>query len=247
MKTLFLAWQDRGPRRAWYPIGRLDADVAASHYEFRYTKGAERARREVGFPALPAFPELNRRYESTELFPLFQNRVFDPRRKDFGDYLRWLDLSPDQADPIEILAVSGGQRQTDNLEVFPKITKQPDGSFVCRFFIHGIRHASASAQERVTRLREDELLRIAVELNNPATGVAIQLCSEDYQMLGWTPRYLVDDLVHAVATAPVLQAKVVRVNEPGVPVNQRVLVEMSGSLPPAVEPMSSEQFQPVGN
>lgn len=246
MKTLFLAWQDRGPRRAWYPIGRLEADVPASHYEFRYTKGAERARREAGFPVLPAFPELHRRYESTELFPLFQNRVFDPRRKDFAEYLRWLDLSPNQADPIEILAVSGGQRQTDNLEVFPKIMKQPDDSFVCRFFLHGIRHVSSPAQDRVTQLREDEPLRIAVELNNPATSVAIQLCSEDYHMLGWTPRYLVGDLVNAVAGAPLLRAKVVRVNEPGVPLNQRVLVELSGNLPSGVEPMSSEQFQPVG-
>lgn len=245
MKTLFLAWQDRSPKRAWYPIGRLEADVPASRYEFRYTKGAEMAQREAGFPVLPAFPEMHRRYQSAELFPLFQNRVLDPRRKDFTEYLRWLDLSPAQNDPIEILAVSGGQRQTDSLEVFPKITKRADGSFVCRFFLHGIRHVSAPAQERGRRLSEGELLRIAVELNNPATGIAIQLISEDYQMLGWTPRYLVHDLVQAVAHAPVLQAKVVRVNEPSVPVSQRVLVEFSGSLAEGAEPMTSEPFQPV--
>jgi len=245
MKTLFLAWQDRSPKRAWYPIGRLEADVPASRYEFRYTKGAESARREAGLPVLPAFPDLHRRYESTELFPLFQNRVLDSRRKDFADYLRWLDLSPDQNDPIEILAVSGGERQTDSLEVFPKITKRADGSFVCRFFLHGIRHVSRSAQERVTQLREEEPLRIAVELNNPATGVAIQLSSEDYQMLGWTPRYLVDALVRAVAYAPVLKAKVVRLNELGVPLNQRVLIEFTGNLPAGTEPMTSEAFQPI--
>lgn len=245
MKTLFLAWQDRSPRRAWYPIGRLEANVPDSRYEFRYTKGVESAQREAGFPALPAFPDLHRRYQSTELFPLFQNRVLDSRRKDFTEYLRWLDLLPNQSDPIAILAVSGGQRQTDGLEVFPKITKQADGSFVCRFFLHGIRHVSKPAQERVMQLREDEPLRIAVELNNPATGVAIQLCSEDYQMLGWTPRYLVDDLVQAVAHAPVLTAKVVRLNEASVPLNQRLLVEFSGSLPEGTEPMSSEPFQPL--
>lgn len=245
MKTLFLAWQDRSPKRAWYPIGRLEADVAASRYEFRYTKGAESAQREAGFPVLPAFPDLHRRYESSELFPLFQNRVLDPRRKDFTEYLRWLDLSPEQNDPIEILAVSGGQRQTDSLEVFPKITKRADGSFVCRFFLHGIRHVSKSAQERVAQLREDEPLSISVELNNPATGVALQLSTQDYYMLGWTPRYLVDDLVQAVAQAPVLKAKIVRVNEAGVPLNQRVLVEFTGCLPAGKEPMASEPFQPI--
>lgn len=245
MKTLFLAWQDQGPTRAWYPIGRLEADVPASRYEFCYTKGAERAQRETGFPVLPAFPNMHRRYESTELFPLFQNRVLDSRREDFADYLHRLDLSPNEKDPIEILAVSGGQRQTDSLEVFPKIKKEVDGSFVCRFFLHGIRHVSAPAQKRVTSLRPGESLRIAVELNNPATGLAIQLSSEDYLMLGWTPRYLVEDLVQAVTHAPALTAKVVRMNEPAVPFNQRVLIEFSGILPKGAEPMSSEPFQPV--
>lgn len=141
--------------------------------------------------------------------------------------------------------MSGGERQTDSLEVFPKVNKRPDGSFACRFFLHGIRYVSKPAQERFTKLRKDEPLRIALELNNPATGVAIQLCSEDYQMLGWTPRYLVNDLVQAVAHAPVLEAKVVHVNEAGVPLNQRVLVEFSGRLPEGAEPMSSESFQPI--
>ena len=27
-KTLFLAWQDQGPSRAWFPVGRLDASPA---------------------------------------------------------------------------------------------------------------------------------------------------------------------------------------------------------------------------
>src|SRR5882724_9082523 len=129
MKSLFLAWQ--APTRAWFPVGRLDADVSANRYAFSYTKGALQAQSAVGFDALPAFPDLRRRYESSELFPLFQNRVLDPGRKDFKEYLASLDLN-ESSDPIEILAVSGGRRQTDSLEVFPKIEKQSDGSFACR-------------------------------------------------------------------------------------------------------------------
>jgi len=65
MKSLYLAWQDRGKTRRWFPIGRLDAD------------------------------------------------------------------------PLSILEVSGGTRRTDNLEVFPKISKNERGEFRTRFFLRG--------------------------------------------------------------------------------------------------------------
>ena len=48
MNTLFLAWQDTGSSRAWFPIGRLDADLPHSRYTFGYTRGAERAAAEAG-------------------------------------------------------------------------------------------------------------------------------------------------------------------------------------------------------
>jgi len=83
MKSLFLAWQ--APNRAWFPVGRLDADVAQQHYHFGYTKGALQAEHAVGFRPLPAFLDFERTYESSELFPLFQNRVIDSSRKDFGE------------------------------------------------------------------------------------------------------------------------------------------------------------------
>jgi len=74
VRSLFLAWQ--APQRgAWFAIGRLDVDVDAHRYVFNYTKGALLAQDEVGFRALLAFPDLERSYESSGLFPLFQNRV----------------------------------------------------------------------------------------------------------------------------------------------------------------------------
>ena len=65
----------------------------------------------------------------------------DAGRVDFSEYLRQLDLEPATADPISILSVTGGTRQTDNLEVFPKIERQADGRFRCRFFLQGSRTA----------------------------------------------------------------------------------------------------------
>src|SRR5438445_193550 len=106
MKTLFLAWQSPDENRAWFPIGRLDADIDAHRYLFRYTNGALIAQRDAGFRPLLSFPDFHRGYESGELFSLFQNRVLDPARKDFLEYLKFLDLRPEDADPVEILALT---------------------------------------------------------------------------------------------------------------------------------------------
>jgi hypothetical protein len=199
----------------------------------------------VGFKPLVSFPDFDLRYESSELFPLFKNRVLDPHRKDFLDYLRSLDLDPEHPDPLEILAITGGERQTDNFEVFPKVERQMDDSFSCRFFLHGLRHVSDAARRRALSLHAEETLKVSVELNNPTGGQAIQITTDDYHILGWTPRYLVKDLLQAIEENPQVRARVVRVNEAGIPLNRRVLIELSGNLPVGFEPMSDSDFQTI--
>lgn len=254
MKTLFLAWQDKRLRgdhvdgtRAWFPIGRLDAEPEEAHYRFAYTRGVLQAKDKAGFQPLDAFPKFDTLYESSELFPLFQNRLISTKREDYAEYLQRLNLSPERADPFEILAISGGGRQTDNLEVFPKIQARRDGSFSCRFFLHGWRHVNAPSQDRLNTLRPGEPLQVAVELNNPATGVAVQLeTANDYFMVGWAPRYLIHDVLQAIAGGPSnMIARVVQLNPPPAPHNQRVLVELEGRLTAGYEPMSSDEFLPL--
>lgn len=243
VKSLFLAWQ--APNRLWFPVGRLEADNAQPLFVFEYTKGALKAHDAAGFEPLVAFPEFGRRYESPELFPLFKNRVLNPHRKDFLAYLQTLDLDPAHPDPLQILAISGGERQTDSFEVFPKIEKNPDNSFCCRFFLHGLRHVSEDAKRRALSLKAGEPLRVSLELNNPATGLAIQLTTDDYHFIGWTPRYLVSDLLGAMVECPKVEGRVVRVNDLGVPLSRRVLIELSGSFPASFEPMSGSDFQAI--
>ena len=243
-RTLFLAWEDQEQTHQWFPIGRLDADVERPFYRFRYIEGAKRAQKEVKFPPLWDFPQLLEDYKSLELFPLFRNRVIAQGRPDRADYLGNLDLH-ENADPFEMLSVSGGYRVTDDYEVFPKLVKANDGSFVCRFFLHGWRHTSLPAQERLNALKPGEELYVTLELTNPATGLAVQLQTTDYHMIGWTPRYIVCELARAMAESPgEYTAHVVRVNPPPSPMTQRVLIEMRG-LWDGYEPMESEDFQPL--
>ena len=229
--------------RPWFPVGRLDIEPPLL-YRFRYTGGAERAQQEVAFPLLWDFPELLEDYKSSELFPLFRNRLIAPGRPDRADYLGNLGL-PENADPMEILSVSGGYRVTDAYEVFPKLEKGPDGGFICRFFLHGWRHVNESAQDRIGRLKPEEELYVTLELTNPATGLAVQLQTTDYHMIGWTPRYLVSDLVAAMAESPGrYAAHVVRVNPQPTPLKQRILIEMSGHWD-KYEPMQGKDFRPL--
>ena len=247
-KTLFLAWQDkRETSRKWFPVARLDSDTEAPLYRFRYTGGAEQARREADFPLLLEFPHMKKDYLSPVLFPIFRNRIMSEKRPDFEKYISSLGLLPEAAGPMQILSVSGGRRVTDAYEVFPKIEKREDGSFTCRFFLHGWRHVNMEAQRRVRRLEPEENLYVTHELTNPVTGSAVQIQTEDYHMIGWTPRYLVEDLVAAKANSPKpnYSARVVQVNPMSAPSNLRVLIEMQGCWDKDYDPMSGPDFQPL--
>lgn len=251
MKSLFLAWQapeDSRKSRAWFPIGRLDAessDAEVTSCRFRYTGGAKRAHEEVGFEPLISFPDFAEDYRSEKLFPLFRNRVLSSKRADFPEYIDWLGLSREQADPIAILSVSGGMRVTDHLQTFPKVEVAADGSFQLRFFVHGLRHLPEASRERAARLLPGEKLRIMVEVNNPATRLAVTVHAEDYVMVGWAPRYLVGDIVTCIAKAPEIEATVVKVNDLHAPLNQSVVVEYSGTAPENHLLMSSPDFTPL--
>lgn len=241
--TLFLAWQ-ADKNRGWFPIGQLKSDVESSVYCFNYTKGAERAQKEADFPLLLEFPHLRKKYCSSELFPMFKNRVMSRKRPEFAEYMRSLGLS-ETSDPIQILTASEGRRVTDAYEVFPKVEKRSDGRFTCRFFLHGNRFTNQHARDRIKSLKSEEKLHIALQTDNPATGRAVQFQTEDYYMIGWAPRYLVEDISKAMLESHIdCRAHVVGFASQPAPLKQRILIEMHGRWD-EYEPMSGEDFQPL--
>ena len=240
-KTLFLAWQDKANHR-WFPVGRLDADVERPSYRFRYTGGARRARTEAGFPLLLEFPSLDRDYMASELFPIFRNRIMNSRRPDLGEHLEALDL-PRGADLIAILASNGGRRVTDAYEVFPRIERDHDGSFACRFFLHGWRHVTESGRERLNRLEAGERLHVTPEPARPFRGYAVRIQTRDDHLIGWAPRYLGPDLATAMAERPgEYTAHVVRLNPHPSPSPHRLLIEIRGPWD-GYEPMRGPDYQ----
>lgn len=258
VQTLFLSWQTRKPNYWWFPVGKMDIvheSDARTWYRFRYTRGAKRAQDQARFPLLVEFPKLDRSYEFGELFPVFQNRVTRPTRPDFSDYVRSLGLT-ESADAFDILSVSGGRRVTDPYGVFPKLAKDDDGSFACRFFLYGSQHLPPQAQERIKKLQEGEALHMGMELTNQPNGLALQIQTEDHRMIGWAPRYLIAELAATAADSCEYSARVLRNNFqhpntafPGIVgpfVNRQILIEMRGRWDD-YEPMSGEELQPLAD
>ena len=245
MTMLYLAWQHRSSRR-WFPVGRLIRhDSSTGAFEFSYIQGAKEAE-ESGFRTIPAFPNLERRYRSSELFPTFRNRVMNTRRVDRPVYLRQLGLDADDCDELTELSVSGGRSYTDSFEVFPPIEPDPDGGFRTQLMLHGLRHTNPHAIEAVQSLQPGNELRVAVELNNPVATHAILVYTQDYYVLGWLPRYVAEG-IHRGGNWTVADARasIARVS-PDAPLSHQVLLDFSGRLPPGVNPMRDlQQYRPI--
>jgi len=125
-KTLFLAWQDP-ISRYWFSIGRLTFDGRL--YQFVYTQGVKEAEAKCAFKPLSSFPCLDKVYTSTQLFPVFANRLMSRSRPDYSSFMEWLNIPNDEHDPMTILARSGGERETDTLAVFPCLEVNAQGQY----------------------------------------------------------------------------------------------------------------------
>ena len=247
MKTLFVAWKDTENTRGWFPVGRLDADVAGSFYRFRYVQGALEAAEQCGFAPFDSFPDFQQEYVGGELFPFFANRLQNSSRPSFREHLRRMELEPqaqEAFDPIEVLAVSEGRRATDNLEIFPKVERAASGVFAIKFFLHGWRHIHPDGAARILQLKARDPLGVAIEVTNQATIFAVQLQTPDRVVIGYAPRYLVQDLVQVIARCSIpVSASVSRLNLPPTPPSQRLLVSFEGCWPEGFSPMDGEQFR----
>ena len=248
MTTLYVAWQDQ-QSRSWFPVGRLSRrNVEPAEYEFAYIRGAEDAKNSASpfVIPFPGFPEMDKTYRSTEVFPMFRYRAMNLRRPDRIEYLRQLGIEVDEWDVVAELAVSGGHSQADSIELFPDIEPDFDGRFETRFILHGLGYTNPDSIRRASSLQKGERLELSFELSNPATVHAITVKTTDQYIIGWLPRYLVDVMHQDNAWKIVdVEAKVAQVNS-NAPLSHYLLVDFNGRLPEGINPMSYlDQYQPI--
>jgi hypothetical protein len=241
MKTLYLAWQDPNSRH-WLPVGKLSAEDGI--YRFVYTKGAVLSKNFIPFGFMQDLHEI---YRSRDLFPLFANRLISRKRPEYRDFLRWLDLVEDEADPLVLLARTEGVRETDSLTVFPCPEPDPEGKYVVHFFSHGLRHLSEEARSRINAIRAREKLYLLPDPQNPHDGYAIALRTDDpATIVGYCPRYISRDFLEILKNNPdTVKVCVKRVNTDA-PIQLRLLCTLTADWPENFKPCSSEYYQELG-
>ena len=244
--ALYIAWRSGGPTSGhWGPVGRLEH--GASGYRFVYTSGA---RTMEGFQPFSGMPRLDEVYESEELFPLFANRLLSPSRPEYEAYLTWGGFDPrEPPDPLALLGVTEGMRQTDSFEVFPCPPPLEDRSYSIKFFLHGVRWMPVEARERISGLVPGAWLGLMPDLSNPYDANAVAVRTDDEggaMMIGYVPRYLARDIRAMWRRGPSspLDLAVERVNA-NAPSQQRLLCRLDVALPEGFEPCSGEEYQPL--
>jgi hypothetical protein len=239
MKALFVAWRS-GEEAGWGPVGRLEFD--GNLYRFCYVHGA---RLLPSFRPFPGMDDLDQVYESEELFPLFANRLLSKARREYDDFLRWGGFDPNNPpDPIAILGVTEGIRQTDAIEVFP-CPVPVGGCYFSKFFLHGIRWQGPTALERIRYLRLEEMLCVEPDVHNPADSNAVGVYTSDRVKIGYVPRYFAHDVRKLLsACGDYIQLSVERVNLDA-PLQHRVLCCIRACWPEGFEPCNGDAFVPI--
>jgi hypothetical protein len=242
VKVLYLAWQEPESRQ-WYPVGKLTFDKGI--YRFVYTKGSMLSKNFLPFGSMRDLYEV---YRSPDLFPLFANRLISKKRPEYRDFLRWLDLREDEADPLVLLARTEGVRATDSLTVFPCPEPDPHGKYVVHFFSHGLRYLPDDARVRISKLRIGDRLYLMPDPQNVYDGFAIALRTNDpATIVGYCPRYISRDFLEILENDPdSVQVRVKRVNTDA-PIQLRLLCTLTGDWPENFKPCSGEEYRELAH
>lgn len=210
---LLVSRQDPRTRR-YSTVGTLMFD--GEGYTFEYAPLADHA--------LPGLP-FGQSHRSTDLFPIFAERVIDPRRPDRVQTLRYLGLS-EEASPLEIMAVSGGRRTGDTYELTP--LPRP-GHVSLPFLVHGVRHLSVAERRAIDDLEPGDRLTLRRETTNPVTDRAL-LVTRDGARLGYVPTPLLT-YIHTMAEGQ-HEIRVDQVNPADAGMHMRLLVRIEGEYVP---------------
>jgi hypothetical protein len=248
---LVVAWQ-HPTERSIQPVGFLTK--SNDGYTFGYVRNALTVR---DFPGLLGFDDPYGTYESSELFPLFEQRAMDPRRADFHRYVDRLGLDGEPG-PWEQIARSQGHREGDTIQLFPEPTV--DGDEVrFLFLVHGMRHADKSpkvingVEASATREQIDAALEglepgdelgIFAEPGNTKNPLAIVVTISPDQLIpvGWVPDLLVEDLQRLLNEAPVT-VTAAHVNGAEAPWHLRLLARLRAAPVPGFRFFVSDRWE----
>ncbi|MBI5432161.1 MAG: HIRAN domain-containing protein [Planctomycetes bacterium] len=237
-----MTWQE--PLHAGYfPIARIVELGSRPRYEFGYIQGVRDALAR-GFHPFHGMASIDAVYRSHELHPMLANRLMPASRQEYARYVESLGLEPG-AQPLEILARSGGTRLTDSFEVFsPPALDRVRQQWRYTFPVRGIRFVAA-AEDAIRQLRSGDRLWCMLDLQNEHDPLAIALRTEDKAVVGYIPRYLNEDVRRLIEGE--VRVSVALVNPAPFPVEVRLICELTADAVPDFAPFATERYQPISS
>lgn len=247
VQELLVLWQHPKSREI-LPVGRLSFD--GTTYAFDYTVAASRIE---GFRALSGLGALGQHTESELLPAIFRQRVMDPSRPDFADYVGTIGLTAADATPWEQILESGGGRAGDTLQFIEMPVVQREYARA-RFFANGVRHIpnhvavieghtvvvdEAEHERAIQSLAPGDTVSVVAEEANRVDPEAA-LVTASGTPIGWVPRLLAPAF-RRLLTSGAVELSVVRRNGPESPSHLRLVLELNTAAPPGFT------FDPTGD
>jgi len=181
---LYLIWKSP-ETRSNYTVGELSKNGL---YEFEYGHEIEKAIKE-GFQLLTSFNDINNKYVSEVLFPVFSSRLPDKKRRDIDEILAKYGLK--EYDEYKLLKKSGARLPIDTIELIDPIFE--DEEVIERtFYLAGPKHyigCDGEFCDKSLDLAVDDLLELGREPDNKFDGFAVKMFSTTGEHVGYIPRY----------------------------------------------------------
>jgi hypothetical protein len=199
IQMLFVAWQHPETRRV-FPVARLRL-LATGQYELVYVRAVSEACMH-GFPGLPGFEDLERRYVSRELPAIFARRPLRGRSS--------VDAGIDAAPISLFVPLSDGAVM--RLEAFAPPLPESSAAAAKHWGVFAARGVGRipGTDAAVESLAARELLELCAEPDNPLNPSALLLLRADRTPIAYVPDYLANEIAAAGGGPSALRIEVVR-------------------------------------
>ncbi len=228
MTRLLVTWKDPSDS-LWKPVATLDQNE--SGYSLRYTDNAKELSR---FTPFGLMNDLDKKYSSTELFPMFSNRLLPTNRPEYQNLIDWLDLEGKDS-PFSVLAATHGERATDSLKLFQCPTLDSN-QYVTEFFVQGLPYLGEHTQALVEGLKAGEKLFFMDDYQNESSDTALAIRTNNPKtMIGYCPNFLARDIGYLSTFDKSSKLVVKKVNS-SAPANFKLLCSFEARPPKTFKP-----------
>lgn len=256
VSVLAVTWQHPFTRKTSV-IGILARSVNGLH-TFNYVQNVLNIE---DFQPLVGFPDLYQAYESKSLFPLFAQRLMDPRRPDYVNFIKSIGLR-DSPSPWEQIAHSGGRRAGDTLQLLP-VPVPVEGlldTWEVSFLAHGMSHIPGKLrllndraicvtreelESALAALQSGDQLQLISEPTNPENQRAVLIADSDGVPLGYLPALFTQDIAHLGLNAASINVEVI--NGPRAPWRMRLVIRLRCTVPSGFQFFATPSWQTLSN